>query len=258
MLTCEEAKRSGNECMSVGDYVEVRGDLLTIACTLAVLEWAEGVQGAVARAAAPGRGCQGKPAVCPGVRPRMCLSPHRHAHVPSACFGPAPTPTVAALDTSSAWSPLGARGSEEGRKSKGTGSDAALYSNRSFAFLKLNQPARALVDAEDALRRRPNWAKGYFRKAEALRAAGLHAEAVGLYARGSDLDPSDDHLREQCEASRLRATAQARVEWLWVAVGAALGLALLAVLAAAPDINSPGVNGPGMSSPGGARRRPAG
>jgi hypothetical protein len=122
--------------------------------------------------------------------------------------------------------------------------DGALYSNRSFAFLKLAQPARALSDADESIRKRPSWAKGHFRRAEALREAGLHAEAVESYARGAALDPSDSHLREQREASLRRAAAQARAERVWVAAGAAGGFALLALLAAAPDMNIPGMNSP--------------
>ena len=91
-----------------------------------------------------------------------------------------------------------------------TPKEAALYSNRSFAFLKLGLPERALADAEEVIKRRPDWAKGHFRRAEALRHAGLHDEARSSYARGSALDPQDDHLRAQCAASIDRARWQRR------------------------------------------------
>ena len=67
---------------------------------------------------------------------------------------------------------------------------AALYSNRSFAFLRLKLPARALADADEAIKLRPQWPKGHFRRAEALTAAGLYAEALLSYEKGSSLDPS--------------------------------------------------------------------
>lgn len=109
--------------------------------------------------------------------------------------------------------------------------EASLFSNRSFAFLKLSLPARALADAEEAIRRRPEWPKGHFRKAEALRAAGLHEDALEYYARGAELDPSDEHLRSQCDASRLRASAQQRQERLLVAAATGAGLLFFALLA---------------------------
>ena len=56
--------------------------------------------------------------------------------------------------------------------------DAALYSNRSFAFLKLGLPERALADADEAIRRRPDWAKAHFRRAEALSQAHVHTDAL--------------------------------------------------------------------------------
>nr|XP_027215757.1 STI1-like protein [Penaeus vannamei] len=45
-------------------------------------------------------------------------------------------------------------------------SSPQLYSNRSYGFLKLQHFYHALEDANEAIRLDPNWAKGYFRKAE--------------------------------------------------------------------------------------------
>ena len=41
-----------------------------------------------------------------------------------------------------------------------------LYSNRSAAYLKLDQNAFALSDAEQCIRLDPTWTKGIFRKGE--------------------------------------------------------------------------------------------
>jgi len=114
--------------------------------------------------------------------------------------------------------------------------DASLYSNRSFAFLRLGLPARALADADEAVRRKPSWPKGHFRRAEALRAAGLHCEALASYVRGATLDPLDLHLRDQCLASRTRAAGLERSDRYTVLAGAAAGLVIFALLAlAAPS-----------------------
>ena len=79
--------------------------------------------------------------------------------------------------------------------------EASLYSNRSFAFLRLGLTARALADADEAVKRRPEWSKAHFRRAEALSQAGCHAEALGSYSRGAALDPTDEHLQAQCVAA---------------------------------------------------------
>lgn len=50
--------------------------------------------------------------------------------------------------------------------------DAALYSNRSAARLKLGQAAAALADAQEAVRLRPSWDKAHFRQGCALEELG--------------------------------------------------------------------------------------
>ena len=108
--------------------------------------------------------------------------------------------------------------------------DGALYSNRSFAFLRLQLPARALADADEAVRRRPTWPKGHFRRAEALSQAGLHADALASYEAGAALDPSDEHLAGQCVAARAREADAQKVEQKHVGIGAAIGVAVLLLL----------------------------
>lgn len=43
-------------------------------------------------------------------------------------------------------------------------------SNRSAALLKLNKVQKALADAEECIKCKPTWEKGYFRKANVLEA----------------------------------------------------------------------------------------
>ena len=114
--------------------------------------------------------------------------------------------------------------------------DAALYSNRSFAFLKLGLPERALADADEAIRRRPDWAKAHFRRAEALSLAQVHADALQSYAEGARLDPSDVHLQSQCAEAAARLAAQRRTEQLQVALA---GLLVLGLLLLAPGATTP-------------------
>ena len=109
--------------------------------------------------------------------------------------------------------------------------DAALHSNRSFCFLRLGLNARAIVDADDAIRLKPSWPKGHFRRAAALSQAGLHERALESYSSGAALDPSDEHLRSQCvEANRCVAAAK-WTEKLTV-IGAAAAVAVVLALVA--------------------------
>lgn len=110
--------------------------------------------------------------------------------------------------------------------------DAALYSNRSFAFLRLCQTSRALADADEAVRRRPEWPKGHYRRAEALTQAGLHADALQAYERGASLDPSDEHLRCQCAEARVRETEARRRELIQVTIAAVSLLSVVLLLGA--------------------------
>ncbi|KAI8431412.1 hypothetical protein MSG28_015934 [Choristoneura fumiferana] len=66
-----------------------------------------------------------------------------------------------------------------------------LYSNRSFAFLKLDQHYLSLQDANETIRLQPQWAKGYFRRAEVEAAGGLYDEAIISYTRALQLDPQN-------------------------------------------------------------------
>jgi tetratricopeptide (TPR) repeat protein len=45
----------------------------------------------------------------------------------------------------------------------------SLFSNRSLAFLKMQQFYLALEDAKETIKLKPDWAKGYFRKGEVAR-----------------------------------------------------------------------------------------
>ena len=49
-------------------------------------------------------------------------------------------------------------------------------SNRSAALLKLNKMAKALADAEECIKSRQDWEKGYFRKGNVLEALQRYEE----------------------------------------------------------------------------------
>ncbi|KAF8059431.1 TTC1 [Scenedesmus sp. PABB004] len=62
---------------------------------------------------------------------------------------------------------------------------ARLYSNRSAALLKLNKVAKALADAEAAVRLDPGWDKAHMRMALALESAERLEEALAAYQRAA-------------------------------------------------------------------------
>ena len=50
--------------------------------------------------------------------------------------------------------------------------NAALRSNRSTALLQLHKLSKALADADECIKLRPDWDKGYYRRGAALEALG--------------------------------------------------------------------------------------
>jgi len=57
---------------------------------------------------------------------------------------------------------------------------AALYSNRSLAFLKVNKVMKAIEDAKRSISLAPGWDKAYFRLGAALEASGDFREVCFL------------------------------------------------------------------------------
>lgn len=107
-----------------------------------------------------------------------------------------------------------------------TPNDHTLYSNRAFAFTKACKYERALIDADKAVELMPRWAKGHFRRGEALRLSGLHARALDAYEKAAQIDPSDEHVascvREASQQACVHRTFAQRMVYVGVAVGVLL------------------------------------
>ncbi|XP_059144694.1 uncharacterized protein LOC131931871 [Physella acuta] len=71
---------------------------------------------------------------------------------------------------------------------------AALYSNRSLAFLKIDQLYLAMEDAKKAVQLEPSWPKGFFRKAEIEFKAGHFNKALISYKQALILGPTDQGI----------------------------------------------------------------
>ncbi|KAJ7543418.1 hypothetical protein O6H91_09G037500 [Diphasiastrum complanatum] len=82
-------------------------------------------------------------------------------------------------------------------------SNAALYSNRSAAFLNLLKVTKALSDAEMAVQLNPTWEKGYFRKGCALEAMEHYDEALLAYREALEQNPKSVEV-----ATKIRRLSQ--------------------------------------------------
>jgi len=74
------------------------------------------------------------------------------------------------------------------------------YSNRSAAYLAKGYGDSALKDAEACIKEKPDWPKGYGRKAEALHFQKKYAESIAAYEAGLAVAPEDESLRKNLEA----------------------------------------------------------
>ncbi|KAI9918788.1 hypothetical protein PsorP6_011333 [Peronosclerospora sorghi] len=70
-------------------------------------------------------------------------------------------------------------------------SDHVFYSNRSAAYLSLDDATHALEDADRCIQTKPDWAKGYSRKGAALHALKRYDEAKDAYNEGLKLDAAN-------------------------------------------------------------------
>lgn len=124
-------------------------------------------------------------------------------------------------------------------------SSPQLYSNRSYGFLKLQHFYHALEDANEAIRLDPNWAKGYFRKAEVEFATKHYEDALESYRCASQLqkDPTllECILRANKEMMRQNKVDQ-QTPWVAAGIGLILGVLVVvgdAVLADEPMLTHP-------------------
>lgn len=66
-----------------------------------------------------------------------------------------------------------------------------FYSNRSAAYLSLNDHENALKDAEECINRKSDWAKGYARKGAALHAQRQYDDAIAAFEKGLEFEPTN-------------------------------------------------------------------
>ncbi|XP_078309323.1 uncharacterized protein LOC111101562 isoform X2 [Crassostrea virginica] len=106
-----------------------------------------------------------------------------------------------------------------------------LYSNRSLAFLKLQQFYYALEDAKETIKLQPYWAKGYFRKGEVHFAVGNYETALLSYEQAFKIEPGDKDLSEAVNRTKKQMAKlrreEARRPWIWGGAGVSVGLLIV-------------------------------
>lgn len=121
-----------------------------------------------------------------------------------------------------------------------------LYSNRSFAFLKLDQHYLSLNDANATVRLQPQWAKGYFRRAEVEAAGELYDEAILSYTRALQLEPDNPKIMESIknitEIQKKKLKGKQNVIWICTCIGFVIGISIVVMdytMTANPTLANP-------------------
>ena len=72
--------------------------------------------------------------------------------------------------------------------------DQTIYGNRSASYHNLKKYNESLADAEKCIEIKPDWGKGFQRKAMALQGLRKLEEALEAYEEGLKLDPGNAQI----------------------------------------------------------------
>jgi tetratricopeptide (TPR) repeat protein len=102
--------------------------------------------------------------------------------------------------------------------------DHLLYSNRSFAYFNLKKFYYALCDSDRVIELKPDFVKGYFRKAEVLKETLQYDEALINYGRALKLEPTNSIIINNFKLAARLCSREMMLEKNvpWVASGVGL------------------------------------
>lgn len=104
----------------------------------------------------------------------------------------------------------------------------SLYSNRSLAFLRMQQYHLSMEDAIMTIQLKPDWTKGYYRKAEVEFYTFRFSEAIQSYRKALELQPDDpsiiDALNRASRSLIQDRRADQQIPWLGAGVGIIFGV----------------------------------
>ncbi|XP_057373918.1 uncharacterized protein LOC130694827 [Daphnia carinata] len=107
----------------------------------------------------------------------------------------------------------------------------ALHSNRSLAFLKIQQYFLAYKDAKRTIDLKPDWAKGYFRKAEVEMATFHFEKALTSYSMAFRLQKEDrsliDSMRKAGRELKKDQRADKQIPWVGAGIGIIVGVTIV-------------------------------
>lgn len=79
-----------------------------------------------------------------------------------------------------------------------------IYSNRSLAFLRLEQYFYALKDADTSIHLNPEWSKGYYRKGQVETLTEQFEAALVTYKKGIEVNSFDEGLKTALKEAELK------------------------------------------------------
>ena len=79
-----------------------------------------------------------------------------------------------------------------------------LLSNRAACYIQLSKWTDAVRDANLIIQMRPDWVKGYYRRAEALYQMNEYAGALHDYKAAASKDPADTHIQFKIQKTNVK------------------------------------------------------
>jgi len=78
------------------------------------------------------------------------------------------------------------------------------YSNRAACHTALGEYQKAIEDADQCISLDPKWAKGYYRKGNALSFLSRYEEAQDILIKGNQLDPKDSGIKDKLNEVKVK------------------------------------------------------